>query len=267
MMIIHGDTINIPVLAIASILTLMVYSYDRYSGLKEDLLTNPERSELLLRRKMRYPYYMASCIGLLAILVALFPKTEMLNLIIYLVVLATVGILYPVVLKSLTKYIPGFKSILVASEWGATIALLYGISYNSYDSALTIIFAAFVFMKLFTLTVFYDIKDIESDAKCGLKTVPVMLGYTNTLRFLKIMTALSWIPLVAGVLLFGQPVLLLALIPFSAFVFLAIDKKKAGRGKPSKHDLLVSLEYLLWPAAIVIVTATCNILYYFEAVL
>jgi len=260
MMIINGDTINIPVLAIASLLTLIVYSYDRFSGLKEDQLTNPERSELLIRKKKNYPYYLASCIGILAVLVVFFTKSELLNMSIFLVVLGTVGILYSLLFKNLTRYIPALKSIIVALEWGATIALLYGISYDSYSSAITRIFTAFVFIKLFILTVFFDIKDIESDAKRGLKTVPVMLGYNNTLCLLIILTILSWTPLITGTFLFGQPILLLILIPFSAFVFVAICAKKSHCGKPSKYDLLVSLEYLLWPAGIVIVAAIGNVL-------
>lgn len=257
MMIINGDTINIPVLAIASLLTLIVYSYDRFSGLNEDRLTNPERSEILIRKKKHYPYYLALCIGIIVVLVIFFMKTELLNMAIFLVVIGAVGILYSILLKTLTRYIPAFKSILVASEWGAAIALLYGISYNSYSSAI-IIFTTFVFLKILILTVFFDIKDIESDAKRGLKTVPVMLGYNNTLRLLTILTIISWTPLVIGTFLFGQPKLLLILIPFSAFVFVPIITKKVYRGKPSKYDLLALLEYPLWPAGIVIALAIGN---------
>ena len=260
MMIINGDTINIPVLAIAFLLTLIVYSYDRFSGLKEDLLTNPERSELLIRKKKYYPYYLATCIGILAVLVVFFMKAELLNVAIFIGVLAIIGILYSIVLKNLTKYIPAFKSIVVALEWGAATAVLYGFTYHSYSSVLVILFAAFVFLKMFILTVFFDVKDTESDAKRGLKTVPVMLGHNYTLRLLTILTILSWAPLVAGTFLFGQSKLLLILIPFSAFVFVAISTKKSYHGKPSNFDLLVSLEYLFWPAGIVVVAAIGNLL-------
>ena len=259
MMIIHGDKVNIPVLAIGFFLTLIVYSYDRFSSLEEDRATNPERSELLIRKKKQYPYYLASCMGILAILVVFFTKTELISLVIFIVILITVGILYTVMLKNFTKYIPAFKSTLVASEWGATIALLYGISYNSYISAFTLMFTAFVFLKLFILTVFYDIKDIESDARSRLKTVPVMLGYNNTLRLLTISTIVSWIPLVVGTFLFNQPQLSLLLIPFSAFVFVAIGTMRSNHGKPSNYDLLVSLEYIMWPIGIVIVMAIGNV--------
>lgn len=265
MMIIHGDRIDIPILAIAFLLTLIVYSYDRFSSLEEDRATNPERSELLIRKKKHYPYYLATCIGILAALVVFFAKTELMSLVIFIVILITIGILYTVMLKNFTKHIPAFKSILVASEWGATIALLYGISYNSYISPFTLIFTAFIFLKLFILTVFYDIKDIDSDASKRLKTVPVMLGHNNTLRLLTILTIVSWTPLVVGTFLFNQPELSLLLIPFSAFVFVAIGTMRSNRGKPSKYDLLVSLEYIMWPTGIVIVMATGNVLNYILA--
>ena len=265
MMIIHGDRINIPILAIAFLLTLIVYSYDRFSSLEDDRVTNPERSELLIRKKKHYPCYLASCLGMLALLVVFFAKEELMSLAILVVILITIGILYTVMLKNFTKYIPAFKSMLVASEWGATIALLYGISYNSYFSAFTLIFTAFVFIKLFTLTVFYDIKDTESDASSRLKTVPVMLGHNNTLRLLTILTIISWTPLVIGAFLFNQPELSLLLIPCSAFVFVAIGNIRSNRGKPSKCDLLVSLEYIMWPTGIVIVMAIGNVLNYLLA--
>ncbi|WP_048198638.1 UbiA family prenyltransferase [Methanocella arvoryzae] len=267
MMIINGDIINIPILGIAFLLTLIVYSYDRFSGLDEDRASNPERSELLMRKKKHYPYYLASCIGALALLVVFFSTTQLMSLAIFVAVLVSIGILYSVMLKNITKYVPAFKNLLVASEWGATIALLYGLSYNSYTSALTLTFTAFVFLKLFILTVFYDIKDIESDKKRRLKTVPVMLGYTNTLRFLTIMTILSWVILVMGTFLFNLPKLSLFLIPLSAFVFVAIGAMKSNGGKPSKYDLLVSLEYVVWPLGIVIVMAAGNILTYLSAVI
>jgi 4-hydroxybenzoate polyprenyltransferase len=265
MMIIHGDRINIPILAIAFLLTLIVYSYDRFSGLEDDRATNPERSELLIRKKKQYPYYLASCMGILALLVVFFAKRESMSLVIFIAILITVGILYTVMLKNVTRYIPAFKSILVASEWGATIALLYGISYDSYISAFTLIVTAFVFLKLFTLTVYYDIKDIESDASGRLKTVPVMLGYNTSLRLLTILTILSWAPLVVGTFLFSQPGLLLSLIPPSAFVFVAIGTMRSNHGKPSKYDLLVSLEYIMWPVGVVIAMVIGNILNYLMA--
>jgi 4-hydroxybenzoate polyprenyltransferase len=260
MMIIHGDLINVPILAIAFLLTLIVYSNDRFSGLEEDRATNLERSELLIGKKKRYPYYLASCVVTLAVLVVFFIKTELMSLAIFVAILITIGVLYTVMLKNLTKHIPAFKSILVASEWGTATALLYGISYDSYISVFTLMFAAFVFLKLFTLTVFYDIKDIESDGSGRLKTVPVMLGYNNTLRLLTILTMASWTPLVVGAFLFSQPGLSLLLIPFSTFVFVAIGIMRSNHGKPSKYDLLVSLEYIMWPPGIMIVTAIGSVL-------
>lgn len=265
MMIIHGDTINIPILAIAFLLTFIVYSYDRFSGLEEDRLTNPERSTLLLRKKQRYPYYLASCTVMLALLVLSFGRTEFVGLSTFVLILISVGILYTVVLKNFTKYIPGFKSVLVASEWGATIWLLYGISYDSYFSVFALMFTAYVFLKSFILTIFHDVKDIESDGRCRLKTVPVMLGYNNTMRLLTLLTIVSWIPLVIGAFLFNQPKLSLLVIPSSAFAFLAIHFMRSNHGKPSKYDLLASLEYIAWPAGIVIALAISNVVNYLMA--
>jgi UbiA prenyltransferase family. len=265
MMVIHGDTINIPMLAIASLLTFIVYSYDRFSSLEEDRTTNPERSELLLRKKKRYPYYLASCTGMLGLLVLFFARTEFVSLAAFVLTLAIVGILYTVGLKNFTKYVPGFKNMIVALEWGATIGLLYGISYDSYFSAFNLMFTAYIFLKLFILTVFYDVKDIESDGRKRLKTVPVMLGYNNTMHLLTLLTIISWVPLVVGTFLFNQPKLSLLVIPFSAFTLLAISIMRANHGKPSKYDMLVSLEYIAWPVGIVIAMAISSAANYLMA--
>lgn len=267
MMLIHGDRVNTPLLGIAYLITLIVYSNDRFSGADGDRTTNAERSEHLSRKKKYYPYLLASYLIVLTIVVLFFAKAELMGLAISVIILIAIGVLYTVSLKSVTKYIPAFKNLFIASEWGAATALLYGIFYDSCTSAFTLMFGAFIFLKIFNTSVFFDLKDIESDEPRGLKTMPVLMGYKNTLSLLKILAIISLLPIVAGVFIFSLPQLTLLLLPFSIIVYAVIRIAESNKGKPSKYYILAHLEYIMWPLGIMIGVIVIKVLNYLLAVL
>lgn len=252
MMLIHGDRINIPLLSIAYLITLIVYSYDRVQDLDEDRATNAQRSEYLSRKKKYYPYLLSLYLIALASIVLLFATTELIVLAMSIIILVSIGVLYTISFKSVTKHIPAFKTILIASEWATSTVLLYGIFYHSFISIFTLMFGAFVFLKLFNSSVFFDIRDIESDGQRGLKTIPVLMGYKNTLNLLKLLVIISLLPIVVGVFIFSQPKLTLLLLPFSVIFYMMIRIAESNEGTPLKYYIPAHLEYMLWPLGIMI---------------
>jgi 1,4-dihydroxy-2-naphthoate octaprenyltransferase len=65
---------------------------------------------------------------------------------------------------------------------------------------------------------------MDTDYINGLKTVPVMLGYKRTLKFLAVMTLISWFPIVGEVIVFHLPIMSLLLLLLSVFFLLTLDK-------------------------------------------
>ena len=252
MMLIHEDKVSLPTLGIAYLITLIVYSNDRVRDLGGDRVTNPDRSAYLSRKKKNYHYLFALYLGSLVIILLLFADAELLVLAVYAMVAIAIGVLYTTALKRVTKYVPGFKTILVASEWAATIVLLYGVFYHSLTSVFALMFGAFAFIKLFNSSLFFDIKDIESDGLQGLKTIPVIMGYKSTLRILKVLVVVSFLPLVIGVFGFGQPVLALLLLPLSVIFYGMVRIAEANEGVPLKYYIPAHLEYMIWPLGVII---------------
>jgi len=260
MMLIYGDRVSIQSLGIAYLITLIVYSYDRVRGLDEDRVTNAQRSEHLSRKRKYYPYLLSLYLVALAVIVLLYATAELIVLAMSAMVLVTIGIFYTTSLKSVTKHIPAFKTILIASEWATTIVLLYGIFYHSFTSIFTLMFGVFIFFKLFISSVFFDIKDTESDRQQGLKTIPVLIGYKNTLNLLKLLLIISLLPIVIGVFIFSQPKLTLLLLPFDIIFYMIIRVAESNEGKPLKYYIPAHLEYMLWPLGIMIGTIVIKVL-------
>jgi len=110
-------------------------------------------------------------------------------------------ILYSVGLKNFTQKIPAFKNIYTTLTWSlaGTFSIVF---YHSLQlNLIYILIFLFVFLKFLPNTIFFDLKDIKSDRKEGLKTVPVILGKKGTLKLLHILNILAFIPLFVGIYL------------------------------------------------------------------
>ena len=100
------------------------------------------------------------------------------------------------------------------------------------------------------MPVFLDIKDIESDRKEGLQTIPVMLGIKKTITFLAILNFIGTITIM--VLIFYLNVLpksilmLLFTIPFDFYCYSLVKKQK------NFGYILQSGKFILWPFLIFI---------------
>lgn len=80
------------------------------------------------------------------------------------------------------REIPFLKIFLISFVWSATTVLLpliqSGINYNK-ENVFAILLERFLFV--FAITVPFDIRDMEVDAKGNLKTIPVILGKKKAL--------------------------------------------------------------------------------------
>ena len=238
--------VDIPLLLIAYLLPLIVYSYDYYSDIEKDISEYSERAVFLKKNTNKYPFILAFyIISLVALLILFFNF----YLTLFILGIITVGILYNVALKDLTKKIPIFKNVYTALTWalgGAFFPILY---YSlGFNSSVLIAFIV-IFLRCLTNILFFDLKDLENDKKENLKTLPVILGKKNTISILHCLNVVSFIPLVIGIYINAVPLMVLSLAFFGVYSFYYIKKagKTSAKGLETMSYTLADLEFVLWP--------------------
>jgi 4-hydroxybenzoate polyprenyltransferase len=109
----------------------------------------------------------------------------------------------------------------------------------------------FVYFKALMIQIFLDVKDIESDRKQGLLTLPIILGKEKIFNALKIISVLATavIPIIFSLVVNIFPLSILMLlftIPFNFFCFQWAKKQNYY------SYVLGSSEFILWPILIII---------------
>lgn len=246
----HRDPLNLPVLAIAYLIPLIIYSYNYYAEMERDRLTMPDRAAYLEKKARIYPFLISGYVALLAALIVLYDK-HLFRLVAIVGVLLAAGILYTLSLKRLTRYVTGFKSYFVAGEWAIAIVLLHGMYANDAPGAFPLAIFCFILLRLLINVIFFDLKDIRSDGGEGLRTIPVVLGWKGTIRLLHLLNLLSPVPLVVGVLAGEQPGIALALVIFTMYGFRYLRHAELSEetGMTSSDYAIADFEFILWPVA------------------
>jgi 4-hydroxybenzoate polyprenyltransferase len=239
------------VLAIAYLTPLIVYSYNYYEELDKDLATNPERAGHLRKKVGLYPFILGTYTVLLALLLVFYANVLMM---IFVLILLFCGIFYTILFKDLTKQIPGFKGIYIASVWALAGAFFFNFHYSLNWDIFSILMFLFIFLRGIINVTFFDIKDILSDRKQGLKTLPVIWGKKRTLKFLKALNIFGFLPLLMAVYFGIVPAFALALVIFYFYDYYYLNKA----GKINKRSLrmlsytLADAEFIIWPLVLIL---------------
>lgn len=243
-------------LVVAYLITYSVYSYNRLKEFKKDFSTNSKRTQHIERYIEILPFIIF-CSELLAFLL-LFYFSNFRSLIFSLLMLIG-GLSYTLYFKKITKQILAFKSIYVAFFW-AFLVIFTMLYYNTYVNVLVFFLFSFVLLRWLINTIFFDIKDIDSDQLEGLKTIPVVLGKDKTLRLLHFFNFLSFIPILAGIYMNILPPALLFFLIFFFYSFYYLVKIK--NPKTDIHSLsyiVVDGEYMFWPLILMLGIFVFNI--------
>jgi 4-hydroxybenzoate polyprenyltransferase len=250
--LITNTRVDIPLLLIAYIVPLIVYSYDYHRDLNKDISTNIGRTSHLQKKASYYPIILL-IYG--SILLALLWQFSSYNLIIFLGLMIFGGLLYSTLLKNITKKIPLFKNIYTSLTWALGGAFFIPLYYSmNIDLSFFIIFI-FITLKAMLDTIFFDLKDYQSDFVNGIKTLPVMIGKVNTLKILHLLNIIAFIPLITGVYLKILPLYSLSLIAFYfySFYYLIKAKKASSSGSWGNLSYLADFEFIIWPILLVAV--------------
>jgi len=250
--LITNTRVNIPLLVIAYLLPLIVYSYDYHRDLDRDITTNSGRTSHLQKKASYYPIILL-IYG--SILFALLWQFANYSLITFIGLITLSGLLYSTLLKNVTKSIPLFKNIYTGLTWSLGGAFFIPIYYSmSIDLSFLIIFI-FITLRAMLDTIFFDLKDYIVDLEEGLKTLPVMLGKGKTIKILHLLNIIAFIPLIAGVYLKILPLYSLSLLGFYfySFYYLIMAKKASSSGSWGNLSYIADFEFILWPILLIAV--------------
>jgi len=228
-------------LVITYLIFYSLYLYNRYKEVNKDLLTNPERT-LHFKSYLKW----VPIIFYLVIFVVVSALVYLGNIksLIFGLLLLIFGLLYTIIFKNFTKKIAFFKNFYVAFFFA--VLVFFAIIYHSQTLTFAaLLFFLLVYFKALMMQIFLDVKDIETDKKNILITLPVVFGKKKILNILKKISLITTIiiPILFSVVwpIFPKSVLfLLFTIPFNFYCF-----KKAKRGKYSGY-ILESGEFLFW---------------------
>lgn len=235
------------ILAIAYLIPQVIYRYNYVRELLFDLETNPERSKYF-RSDSKW-VRLSPIISLVVILILLSFTNLPTFLLVVLIVLS--GILYTEYFKKLP--IIGFKNYYTSFFWAISV-IIVPVYYNIYNVSPYLYIVLFVFLREIINTIFFDLKDIESDKERGVRTVPVYLGKMKTINVLHVVNLLSVIPILIGVYNREIPVsaLALSLTVFNGILFLSKGMNLSNKNLRYLSYILVDGECPMWPILILL---------------
>lgn len=236
-------TITWDFLLIVYLIFYSIYLYNRFKELKGDFLTNSDRVRYLSGHVEYIPFIIFCSILIIILILAHFANFW--GFILGFLVL-TSGLLYTNYFKKITKRLIGFKSFYVS--FVCALLVIFLAFYYLFPLGLPVIFVfTFIFLRLLVNTIFFDIKDIESDKKNKLKTIPVFFGRKKTLLFLYVINIISFTPIILGVYKNFLPLFSLSLVVFYFYSLYYLRKIKSKKINIQNLSYVIADgEYLLW---------------------
>jgi 4-hydroxybenzoate polyprenyltransferase len=154
---------------------LFVYNYNKFTDKEEDKVNSPEREEYI------------STYGKIFLLLGVVGYTFFLLRLYFHVGNKVFVFLFPLLIAFLysslrLKRIFLLKDFLVPLGWSC-IPLSIIVIFSKYFWE-AILFWFFIFSRSFTITLFYDTKDVEGDRIAGVKTPAVVFGVQSVIKFL-----------------------------------------------------------------------------------
>lgn len=237
------------VLIMPYLITQVVYTYNHFRELQFDQDSNPERVKYMQGRNV-----WRILIGYGALLFILLLLTNV-QTFLFVSLIIVGGIFYTEYFKkSFTRYILGFKNFYT-SLFIAMIIFLVPLFYEIKVTLFYVYFFLFIFLRFFFNTVFFDIKDIDSDRERKLKTFPVVFGKGRTIYLLHFINIAAFFPILLGVYCGNVPMeaLVLMVSIFYGLYYLIHAFRVKGKDLRMLSYVVADAEFILSTALILIV--------------
>jgi 4-hydroxybenzoate polyprenyltransferase len=228
-------------------LTYAVYGMDRLANLEEDRLSHPERTRFLERN--RWPFAVSIVVAFLGSLLLAATSSWVAALI---PIAPIAAIFYS---GNLSQKVFGtrrlclkqyfiIKDVCIASGWA--FLLLVSSFYLGRPMGTGLwLFLIPLLMKLFVMAVVYDFKDINSDRRAGVRTLPVVMGEDSSKLVLHILNTVATV-LILLLIYFGfLPLLGVIFVP--AFIYQFFMLHLVRKDAPGwVYFILCDLEQFFW---------------------
>jgi len=244
-----GKNPTVVLLVMAYLFSFGAYMMNRSAEMDKDIASHPERTNYLASRKKALPGVVAASFLIGYALAA----TVSLVFFVALLVPLALSLLYSVGSKRLVGLIGArtlkqkllLKNVSISLGW-SLIPILVGFYFGAFDLPLLLL-SPFIFLRLMTNTIVFDIRDTEGDRENGVRTLPTELGVSRSFDVVGAIDAISAIYLI--LLLAGSLVPTYALTLFALPIYSAIYRGFAMRSNANLNficDVVADAEYVLW---------------------
>lgn len=244
-MILFDLEIKIEFLLISYLGTRCIYLYNFYKEIDYDKLNNHCRTSHLKIFGRHLPMIVFFYgLGYFILLII----SASIETIIFGFIFLSLGILFTIKGKIISKRIIGFKTLYTSLSWSILVPFTLIYCSQMKINFQIMLFVIFVFIRWIINTSFFDIKDMESDEKRKLKTIAIKLGRNNFLDFLQIINIVSIFPIIIGIFIFNLPVYSFFLTLTFFYTFYYICKARNNDIDITKlSHVIVDGEYFVWP--------------------
>jgi 4-hydroxybenzoate polyprenyltransferase len=221
----------------------IVYLYDRIREIKNDLLTNFDRTQYI---KKNFSYLALAILVYSLVFFGILLYFNKLFILIFTSILLFLGLSYSRFFKKKTKNIIGFKNLFVSFIWSLLIVFLTFYYYSSFSVPFFLIFS-FVFLRLLIHEIFSDAKDVLSDKNQKLLTLPIIFGRKKTIIILQSINIISLTPLFFGIYYNFFPISSIILsfaILYTSFYLYMFERNK--KHNMNSYYAFTDGEYILW---------------------
>jgi 4-hydroxybenzoate polyprenyltransferase len=223
-------------------LGVSVYSLNKVTDLKEDLVNLPDRARFVKQHRDFLLFVSLESINIAVVLAFLSNPSA----IIIILLAFSVGVFYSIGMRRLKlKNVLLLKNIMIAGTCTVAAALL-PLAVHAGIPFVVLMVAYFIFLKALINSVLFDVRDIEGDRKAGVRTVPLSLGRTKTRNLLLLLnsTLIVWVAvsLFQG-LFYPYHIVLILSVLYGYWYILRFTRVSV---KPNRlFDLLVDGEWMI----------------------
>jgi len=244
-----GRSPTVVLLVMAYLFSFGAYMMNRSAAMDQDQASHPERTNYLANRRRLLPWVVA------ASFVIGYSLAATVSWIFFLALLAplALSLLYSVGSKRLIGLIGArnlkqkllLKNVSISLGW-SLIPILVGFYFGAFNLPLLLL-SPFIFFRLMTNTIIFDIRDTEGDRENGVRTLPTELGVSRSFDVVGAIDAASAAYLIALLIagLVPSYAVTLILLP----IYSAIYRGVAMRSNANLSficDVVADAEYILW---------------------
>ncbi|MBW1993950.1 MAG: UbiA family prenyltransferase, partial [Deltaproteobacteria bacterium] len=192
----QGVQFSLKSVLIAMLYVLSMHVFNNLTGGKADQYNDPDRA--IFYERFRVPLGILAFLSVAAGLLIAYAMGRLPFFI--LLTMSIAGFSYNLKLmpKGLRhgqynriRDIPGSKTVLIAVAWGMVTSIIPALSFTGSISVSAVITFIWATCMVFVRTALFDILDMQGDRIVGRETLPILIGESRTIYFLKILLFFS----------------------------------------------------------------------------